>query len=65
MFSNPLVPYAWESISEEQKGMFCIFNEQFVQTEEKTSSLVNTPLFKITGDKVFFLDDAQIPKILS
>lgn len=63
MFSNPLVPYAWESISEEQKGMFCIFNEQFVQTEEKTGSLVNTPLFKITGDKVFFLDDVQIAKV--
>ena len=64
LFSNPLVPYAWESISEEQKGMFCIFNEQFVQSEEKNGSLANTPLFKITGDKVFFLDDTQVDKVL-
>ena len=64
LFSNPLVPYAWESISEEQKGMFCIFNEQFVQSEEKNSSLANSPLFKVTGDKVFFLDDTQITKVL-
>ena len=64
LFSNPLVPYAWESISEEQKGMFCIFNEQFVQSEEKNGSLANTPLFKITGDKVFFLNDAQVTKVL-
>lgn len=63
LFSNPLVPYAWESISEEQKGMFCIFNEQFVQTEEKKDSLANTPLFKVTGDKVFFLNDLQVSKI--
>ena len=56
LFSNPLVPYAWESVSEEQRGMFCIFNEQFVQSEEKNGSLVNTLLFKLTGDKVFFLD---------
>ena len=64
LFSNPLVPYAWESISEEQKGMFCIFNEQFVQSEEKNGSLANSPLFKVTGDKVFFLDDTQITEVL-
>lgn len=65
LFSNPLVPYAWESISEEQKGMFCIFNEQFVRTEEKNGSLANTPLFKISGDKVFFPDEVQCAKIQS
>lgn len=64
LFSNPLVPYAWESISEEQKGLFCIFNEQFVQTEEKNGSLANAPLFKVTGDKVFFLNDEQVSKVL-
>lgn len=60
LFSNPLVPYAWESVSEEQRGMFCIFNEQFVQSEEKNGSLANTLLFKLTGDKVFFLDESQL-----
>lgn len=65
LFSNPLVPYAWESVSKEQKGMFCIFNELFVQSEEKNSSLANTPLFKITGDKVFFLDESQLAKVQS
>lgn len=63
LFSNPLVPYAWESISEEQKGMFCIFNEQFVLSEEKNGSLANTPLFKVTGDKVFFLNDMQVAQV--
>lgn len=64
LFSNPLVPYAWESFSKEQKGMFCIFNEQFVQPDEKNGSLANTPLFKITGDKVFFLNEAQVTQVL-
>lgn len=63
LFSNPLVPYAWESVSEEQKGIFCIFNEAFVQSEEKNISLADTPLFKITGDKVFFLDEFQLAKV--
>ena len=57
------MPYAWESVSEEQRGMFCIFNEQFVQSEEKNGSLANTPLFKLTGDKVFFLDESQLMKV--
>lgn len=64
LFSNPLVPYAWESISEEQEGRFCIFNEPFVKAEEKNNSLSETPLFKISGDKVFFLDDLQLSGIL-
>ena len=38
--------------------------KQFVQSEEKNSSLANSPLFKVTGDKVFFLDDTQITKVL-
>lgn len=63
LFSNPLVPYAWESISKEQKGTCCIFNEQFVQPEEKSGSLANTPLFKITGDKVFFIDDSKVAEV--
>lgn len=63
LFSNPLVPYAWESISEEQKGMFCIFSESFVHSEEKNNSLADSPLFKIAGDKVFFLDNQQLGKV--
>ena len=43
--------------------MFCIFNEQFVQSEEKNGSLANTPLFKLTGDKVFFLGESQLMKV--
>lgn len=65
LFSNPLIPYAWESISEEQKGMFCSFNEQFIRAEEKNDSLADTPLFKLTGDKVFFPDEVQLSKIQS
>lgn len=59
LFSNPLVPYAWESVDELQKGFFCIFNESFVNTDERKDSLVDSPLFKISGDKVFFLDEER------
>ena len=59
LFSNPLVPYAWESVGEVQEGTFCIFNEQFVLAQEKNYSLAEAPLFKVSGDKVFFLDEVQ------
>lgn len=60
LFSNPLIPYAWESTSEIQKGSFCIFNEEFVKTDERKESLADTPLFKINSDKVFFLDETRL-----
>lgn len=63
LFSNPLVPYAWESVGEVQQGMFCIFNEQFVSSEEKGGSLADSPLFRLSGDKVFFLDERQLEKV--
>ena len=34
-----------------------------MQSEEKNGSLANTPLFKLTGDKVFFLDESQLMKV--
>ena len=60
LFSNPLIPYAWESVSEEQKGYFCIFNELFVNSDERKDSLADTPLFKVNSDKVFFLDEERV-----
>lgn len=35
-----------------------------MQSDEKNGSLANTPLFKVTGDKVFFLDDVQVAKVM-
>src|SRR4051812_2106192 len=29
VFTNPMVPYSWELISETQTGYFCIFTEAF------------------------------------
>jgi AraC family transcriptional regulator, transcriptional activator of pobA len=49
IFSNPLVPYAFESLSEKQEGYFCLFKEGFTKSN----------LFKIGGDPVYFLDQQQ------
>ena len=63
VFSNPLTPYAWEPITKEQPGYFCLFKEEFLKENDRTESLQNSPLFKIGSNPVFFLDDKQVDYI--
>lgn len=55
MFSDPLVPYAWEALDEEQSGFFCIFSEIFFQ-----ESLKKYPVFQPNNNKVFLLDEKAL-----
>lgn len=64
LFSNPLIPYAWEAISPgKEEGCFCIFNEAFTNAEEKNSSLADTPLFDTLKERIYFLDDESLKNI--
>jgi len=63
LFSNPLVPYSWEAISNEQEGWFTLFTEDFIQSNERHDSLQDSPLFKIGGNQVFFIDKKQLAEI--
>lgn len=53
MFSDPLIPYAWEPLEKNQSGFFCIFSETFFQGIQ---DLRKYPVFQPTGNKVFLLD---------
>ncbi|MHB1688497.1 MAG: helix-turn-helix domain-containing protein [Ignavibacteriaceae bacterium] len=59
VFSNPIIPYSWEAISEKQEGYFCLFTEDFINGNDKAVKLKDSPLFKIGGDPVFFVNDEQ------
>ncbi|OCA77376.1 transcriptional regulator [Chryseobacterium artocarpi] len=59
LFSNPIVPYSWEADDEDQKGWFCLFTETFLQNGNRLGNLQDSPLFKIGGTPVFFVDDEQ------
>lgn len=63
IFSNPMIPFAWEPISEEQKGFFCLFTEDFLRAEDRDLVLPDSPLFKIGTDPVFFVDAVQLEYI--
>jgi hypothetical protein len=53
LFSNPTLPYYWQSVSDLQKGWFCIFNEAFIH--QRDNLLTELPMFQMNTDKVYFL----------
>ncbi len=57
LFSNPHIPYSWEAASVEQTGYFCLFTDAFISS--KYENLADSPLFKIGGDPVFFINETQ------
>lgn len=61
MFSNPLIPYKWESKSKKQDGWFCIFNESFVK--QKDEILSELPAFQLGHEKVYYLDKNSVLEI--
>jgi AraC-like DNA-binding protein len=59
LFSNPLVPYSWESDSPEQKGWYCLFSETFLHGPDCKETLLETPFFRRGGVPVFFVNAKQ------
>ncbi|MEJ5106742.1 helix-turn-helix domain-containing protein [Chryseobacterium sp. MYb328] len=59
LFSNPIVPYSWEAEDDDQKGWFCLFTESFLQNGSRLGNLQDSPLFKIGGTPVFFVEEKQ------
>lgn len=55
VFSNPEIPYTFESIEEEPGGYFCIFRESFL-SEYLRSNFRDLPMYRIGGSPAFRLD---------
>lgn len=65
VFTNPLVPYAWEGTCQQQDGYFCVFTDSFLRTGNRMDPMHESSLFKPGGEPVYFLDDAQVQYITS
>lgn len=63
LFTNPKIPYSWEPISEEQKGYFVLFTEEFLRTTNADLSLEQSPLFKLGADPVYYVGEEQVTYI--
>lgn len=53
LFANPLIPYNWETLSDQQTGYSCIFTESYT---EGSGNIKKYPFFQPEGYPVFELN---------
>ena len=58
-FGNPHIPYSCDAISESHHGYTCLFTEEFLKPNDRSESLLQSPLFKIGGNPIFNLSARQ------
>lgn len=63
VFSSPHISYAYEGLSSKRYGYWCVFDEEFIKTSERSRVLLESPIFKLGAETIFLLDDEQFLKI--
>ena len=58
-FGNPHIPYAWETLSPTNYGYVCLFSEEYLKMNERSESLLHSPLFRLGGTPIFSIKDEQ------
>ncbi|MCF6404488.1 AraC family transcriptional regulator [Chitinophaga filiformis] len=56
----PSVPYSWTSLSDDQDGYYCLFNQEFFNEHYQFDIFKRSSLFKAWSEPVIFLDDKQL-----
>jgi AraC family transcriptional activator of pobA len=62
VFSNPFVPYKWESLDTIDSGFFCIFDQPFFR---QYGNLNHLPVFQPNNIPVFELNDDQTRSVIN
>lgn len=57
LFTNPNIPYSWESTSVKPAGYFCLFTENFIHS--RNESLRDSLIWRINDCPVIHIDEAQ------
>ena len=60
MFSNPMIPYNWEPLEDNQSGVFCIFTEEFFS---QYGAIKDYPIYRPGSNLVYLLNDNQLTEI--
>lgn len=60
LIPSPSVPYSWTSISDDQDGYYCLFNQEFFNEHYQFDIFKRSRLFKAWSEPVIFLDDKQL-----
>lgn len=58
-FGNPHIPYSWETLSRKYVGYTCLFSEDFLKLEERSESVLQSPLFKLGGTPILAINNEQ------
>ena len=62
-FGNPRIPYSCEPRSENHSGYTCLFTEDFINPNQRSESLLQSPLFKLGGTPIFGVNEDQKVKL--
>jgi AraC-like DNA-binding protein len=62
LFSNPMIPYKWEPLDDDQQGCFCIFTEAFFS---QFGNIREYPIFQPGASPVYLLDDGSLAEFRS
>ena len=60
LFSNPNIPYSWETLSTDSSGYYCIFTEAFF---EERQQIREYPVFKPGNITLFELSPSEVEEI--
>lgn len=58
VFTNPMAPYFWERISDEQSGFLCVFTEDFFNRFE---NLKDYPVFQDAANAIIPVNETEAP----
>jgi AraC family transcriptional regulator, transcriptional activator of pobA len=64
VFFNPMIPYAWEPLSDLGEGYSCMFTEEFIHQNLQSGGLTQSPLFKVNGNHVLELNEGTLQHLL-
>ncbi|WP_339815407.1 helix-turn-helix transcriptional regulator [uncultured Imperialibacter sp.] len=60
VFANPMVPYNWERLSDNQSGYFCVFTEEFFTN---FGAIRDYPIFQPGSTPIYEVDPGDIEEI--
>lgn len=58
-FGNPRIPYSCEVVKPTPDGYVCLFTEDFLKLNDRSESLLQSPLFKMGGTPILRLNREQ------
>jgi AraC family transcriptional activator of pobA len=64
-FGNPRIPYSCEVVRPTADGYACLFTKEFLDLNERSESLLQSPLFKIGGTPILPLNRVQEETVAS